>query len=451
MSTDKPDKKMKMYKCCVVCGDHANGLHYKVMSCEGCKTFFRRNVQHREKLKCEMDTGGACEMDLFTRRQCPACRMRKCLDSGMQINRVWTTERLATRKPIVKKKPKATTCTRSPTAIPEISQSMPSPLSSESDTSSSLADISSTVLPTFEFTNDQRCQIDYLVSSLTKAQGSVSTPQAPKSIPKLKKESTNSTVQSTQACSTTNDASAEHPKQLTSEFTKEKVKGINYRSKVSEEAAESEYGKINTEDEDLVKNKEMFEHFMEMLVMVLKQLIAFAKYLHGFRDLSYQDQAKLIKSSLLECMMIGASECYCPEEGGFFNEGNAQLYGRDLHREAGFENILSEMEIFSKSMLELNLNHEEYTLLLAIIILTPDREDLLEQKKVEMLQQSLIELLQACIRKYHNNNHVLFAKIIGKLTQLRDFSEQYTSHIMNLNVKGHKLNPLLSELFESNS
>lgn len=70
---------------CVVCGDKANGMHYRAMTCEGCKTFFRRNARNHLNLKCEMGGERRCDMDLYTRRHCAACRMKKCLEMGMQI------------------------------------------------------------------------------------------------------------------------------------------------------------------------------------------------------------------------------------------------------------------------------------------------------------------------------------------------------------------------------
>ena len=37
---------------CEVCGDVARGKHYKVVSCDGCKGFFKRNAEKGDQLEC---------------------------------------------------------------------------------------------------------------------------------------------------------------------------------------------------------------------------------------------------------------------------------------------------------------------------------------------------------------------------------------------------------------
>lgn len=67
---------------CLVCGDRASGYHYNALTCEGCKGFFRRSVTKNAVYCCKF--GRACEMDMYMRRKCQECRLKKCLAVGMR-------------------------------------------------------------------------------------------------------------------------------------------------------------------------------------------------------------------------------------------------------------------------------------------------------------------------------------------------------------------------------
>ncbi|VIO95796.1 hypotetical protein, conserved [Brugia malayi] len=67
---------------CAVCGDKASGNHYGVLSCEGCKGFFRRNIQKKMKYTCY--NGGNCIVNVENRNKCQPCRLKKCLSVGMR-------------------------------------------------------------------------------------------------------------------------------------------------------------------------------------------------------------------------------------------------------------------------------------------------------------------------------------------------------------------------------
>ena len=67
---------------CLVCGDRASGYHYNALACEGCKGFFRRSITKNSKHACKY--GDACEIDMYMRRKCQACRLKKCYTVGMR-------------------------------------------------------------------------------------------------------------------------------------------------------------------------------------------------------------------------------------------------------------------------------------------------------------------------------------------------------------------------------
>uniref|UniRef100_A0A1I8JMT0 Nuclear receptor domain-containing protein n=1 Tax=Macrostomum lignano TaxID=282301 RepID=A0A1I8JMT0_9PLAT len=91
---------------CAVCGLTATGVHYGAATCNACKAFFKRTVHSCLTYLCASSTDGQvpavsavparppiqdpkqqsplCPVNNASRKQCPACRWRRCLMSGMQ-------------------------------------------------------------------------------------------------------------------------------------------------------------------------------------------------------------------------------------------------------------------------------------------------------------------------------------------------------------------------------
>uniref|UniRef100_A0ABI7YBT8 Nuclear receptor domain-containing protein n=1 Tax=Felis catus TaxID=9685 RepID=A0ABI7YBT8_FELCA len=88
---------------CRVCGDKATGYHFNVMTCEGCKGFFRRAMKRNTRLRCPFRKG-ACEITQKTRRQCQACRLRKCLESGMKKEMIMSDAAVEQRRALIRRK-----------------------------------------------------------------------------------------------------------------------------------------------------------------------------------------------------------------------------------------------------------------------------------------------------------------------------------------------------------
>uniref|UniRef100_H0X7A2 Nuclear receptor subfamily 1 group H member 2 n=2 Tax=Otolemur garnettii TaxID=30611 RepID=H0X7A2_OTOGA len=93
-----PAPKMLGDELCRVCGDKASGFHYNVLSCEGCKGFFRRSVVRGAAGRYACRGGGTCQMDAFMRRKCQQCRLRKCKEAGMREQCVLSEEQIRKKK-----------------------------------------------------------------------------------------------------------------------------------------------------------------------------------------------------------------------------------------------------------------------------------------------------------------------------------------------------------------
>ncbi|KAM9733541.1 progesterone receptor isoform 2-T2 [Menidia menidia] len=74
---------MQPQRLCVICSDEASGCHYGVLTCGSCKVFFKRAVEGHHSYLCAGRND--CIVDKIRRKNCPACRLRKCYQAGMML------------------------------------------------------------------------------------------------------------------------------------------------------------------------------------------------------------------------------------------------------------------------------------------------------------------------------------------------------------------------------
>ncbi|CAI9724068.1 selenocysteine lyase-like isoform X1 [Octopus vulgaris] len=67
---------------CSVCGDVSHGLHYGIISCSSCRSFFAQSTD--SKIGCKYEVcNKSCIINSVTRRFCRYCWLQKCLQAGM--------------------------------------------------------------------------------------------------------------------------------------------------------------------------------------------------------------------------------------------------------------------------------------------------------------------------------------------------------------------------------
>ncbi|KAL7985398.1 hypothetical protein Chor_003968 [Crotalus horridus] len=338
---------------CVVCGDKASGYHYNALTCEGCKGFFRRSITKNAIYRCK--SGGHCEMDMYMRRKCQECRLKKCKAVGMLAECLLTEVQCKSKR--LRKK------------------------------SSFLCNI-----------------------------------------------------------------------------------------KMEDEGMDSKHVSSTTKPLKLQESANPEENFLrlsETAMVHVHILVDFTKRLPGFESLANDDQIALLKGSTIEAMFLRSAQLY--NEQGIeyqipFNENhikfsdhtlcgqNKSAYPTEMsHTEESptststtgiTEEFITALFYFYRSMGELNVTTTEYALLVATTVYFSDRPLLKNKQHVEKLQEPFLGILYKYSKIYHPEEPQHFARLIGRLTELRTLNHNHSEVLVTWRTRDPKLTSLLCEMWD---
>ncbi|CAG2101779.1 unnamed protein product, partial [Medioppia subpectinata] len=90
-----------MTKICDVCGDKGLARNFGAITCDSCKSFFRRTAL-KNQLICA--SNGKCNINVMTRGLCRKCRLKKCFAVGMKTELIQSNEQKKCKKILIKEK-----------------------------------------------------------------------------------------------------------------------------------------------------------------------------------------------------------------------------------------------------------------------------------------------------------------------------------------------------------
>ncbi|KAK2493770.1 hypothetical protein MC885_007454 [Smutsia gigantea] len=389
---------------CRVCGDKATGYHFNVMTCEGCKGFFRRAMKRNVRLRCPFRKG-TCEITQRTRRQCQACRLRKCLESGMRKEMIMSDAAVEQRRALIRRKRKERIGAQPPAArgLTEEQQAM-------------IKELMAAQMKTFDttFSHFKDFRLPEVLSSGCSVPGSLQT--------RSREEAAKWTHIGESLCSV----------KLSLQLRGDDGSVWNYKP-----PADS-------------SGKEIFSllpHMADMSTYMFKGIINFAKVISHFRNLPIEDQISLLKGATFELCQLRFNTVFNAETGTW-ECGRLSYCLEDPA--GGFQQLLLEpMLKFHYMLRKLQLHKEEYVLMQAISLFSPDRPGVVQRSTVDQLQERFAMALKAYIEctRPQPAHRFLFLKIMAMLTELRSINAQHTQRLLHIQDIHPFATPLMRELF----
>ncbi|KAG7469489.1 hypothetical protein MATL_G00129370 [Megalops atlanticus] len=474
---------------CKICGDKSSGVHYGVITCEGCKGFFRRSQQSSVSYSCSRQSN--CPIDRASRNRCQSCRLQKCVAQGMsrdavKFGRMSKRQRDSLFAEVERHRQQQQRLQGSPGEVqpalsyhgkeprdrsPHLDQPVPPtyPFHMEPELPACSPDMriylgcsqgkSQAVAPAYR---------DSCMSPVSSSQGrgdsSVQAegrgerykgfhPQQPSpDQPGLLMSRGDmgiydpedifcpyptSLLHIEEVC-----ASIVHSHRETSQYRVEDLQALRWKLFSREEIHAYQSKSVD----------EMWQHCALRLTEAVQYVVEFAKRIPGFRQLCQNDQIVLLKSGSMELVLVRMSRMFNTENSTVFFDG--KFAGKELFKSLACNDLITAAFDLAHNLCALRLNEQQVALFSALVLINADRPCLEERGRVERVRKE-VEL--ALSHTLHRDNqegllHKLYQKVAVlksicslHIEKLRWFRQLYPLTVHSL------FPPLYKELFGSDS
>uniref|UniRef100_A0A8C1W6M8 RAR related orphan receptor A n=1 Tax=Cyprinus carpio TaxID=7962 RepID=A0A8C1W6M8_CYPCA len=373
-----------------ICGDKSSGIHYGVITCEGCKGFFRRSQQSNAAYSCPRQKN--CLIDRTSRNRCQHCRLQKCLAVGMSRDAV-------------------------------------------------------------KFGRMSKKQRDSLYAEVQKhrlQQQQRDHQQQPGEAEPL----TPTYGLSTNGLTELHDDLSSYMNGHTPDGTKPDsgVSSFYLDIQPSPDQSGLDINGIKPEPIcDFTPGSGFFPYCSFTNGETSPTVSMFAKRIDGFMELCQNDQIVLLKAGSLEVVFVRMCRAFDPQNNTVYFDG--KYAGPDVFKSLGCDDLISSVFEFGKNLCSMHLSEDEIALFSAFVLMSADRSWLQEKVKVEKLQQKIQLALQHVLQKNHREDGIL-TKLICKVSTLRALCSRHTEKLTAFKaiypdiVRAH-FPPLYKELFGS--
>ncbi|XP_042340618.1 nuclear receptor ROR-alpha A-like [Plectropomus leopardus] len=447
---------------CKICGDKSSGIHYGVITCEGCKGFFRRSQQSNAAYSCPRQKN--CVIDRTSRNRCQHCRLQKCLAVGMS--------RDAVKFGRMSKKQRDSLYAEVQKHRLQQQQQQHSPSPGEAERLSPHYGLSSTGLTELSDELGGYMEQNSPEGGSTDSGGGggeggegrgfyldvqPSPDQSGLDINGIKPEplcdygSSNGffpycSFSDGDTSPTLSMAELDHLAQI---ISKSHLETCQYLREELQQMSWQNFLQDEVESYQSKPREVMWQLCAVKITEAIQYVVEFAKRIDGFMDLCQNDQIVLLKAGSLEVVLVRMCRLFDSQNNTVYFDG--KFAGPDVFKALGCDDLITSVFDFAKSMCSLHLSEDELALFSAFILLSADRSWLQEKLQVEKLQQKTQLALQHVLHKNQREDGAL-NKLRCKVSALRSLCSRHTEKLSAFRavypdiVRTH-FPPLYKELF----